>query len=467
MDANVAETLLVAPLSDQSPRFREPRKDLADVDVISVYSRRFPTETRRSIAASVRSGAGLASSSNWLDQLDLHEREGAHHAWIDTVRRASRTSLVLLWLLAVSAAPAAQDFRGLIEGKVTDNTGGAVPGVTVTIVNAETNVPSTAVTNESGNYTAPFLTPGIYTVTVELQGFKKSERKGVEVRVGDRLALDFKLEVGGVEETITVASTTPLLETRTASAGQVIDEKRIALMPLSDGNPFVLARLATGVAYTGDLKFSRPFDNGGTSAVTADGARRRQRVHARRLAQHGQRPPRRVHAAGRRRRRVQGRDRDVRRAAGPHRRRHRQRDDEERHEPASAATATTTIATRSSSANDFFLERAGRPKDQLDYKRYGFNVGGPVRLGGLYNGRDRTFFFSSVEWLYDKFPEPGQFTVPTEAQRNGDFSALLAQGIRIYDPATARLVNGRVERAAVPEQHHPGEPHQPDRAARS
>ena len=64
----------------------------------------------------------------------------------------------------------------------------------------------------------------------------------------------------------------PLLDTLSASQGQVIDEKRIALLPLSDGNPFTLARLAPGVAYTGDLKFSRPFDNGGTSGIVSDGA---------------------------------------------------------------------------------------------------------------------------------------------------------------------------------------------------
>ena len=91
-----------------------------------------------------------------------------------------------------------------MKAKSVDNSGGALPGVVVTIVNAATNVPSSATTNESGSYTVPFLTPGNYNVTVELQGFKKSERKDVEVRIGDRLALDFKLEVGGIEETVTV-----------------------------------------------------------------------------------------------------------------------------------------------------------------------------------------------------------------------------------------------------------------------
>ena len=73
-----------------------------------------------------------------------------------------------------------------------------------------------------------------------------------------------------------------------------------------------------------------------------------------------------------------------------------------------------------------------------------------MRLPGLFDGHDRTFFFGALEWLYDDFPEPGPQTVPTAAMRNGDFSALLAQGIVIYDPATAQPANGRVVRTAFP-----------------
>ena len=109
-------------------------------------------------------------------------------------------------------------------------------------------------------------------MTVELSGFKKLIREGIEVRVDDRVTLDLSLEVGQVEETISVMAESPLLEMSSASAGQVIDEKRISLLPLSDGNPFVLSRFVPGVAYTGELLFSRPFDNGGTSSITADGA---------------------------------------------------------------------------------------------------------------------------------------------------------------------------------------------------
>jgi hypothetical protein len=340
-------------------------------------------------------------------------------------------------LLAVPSA--AQDFRGTVTGRVSDAQGGRLPGVTVTATNLATNAESTTTTDSVGDYTIPYLNPGKYRVTVELSGFKKAIREGVEVRIGDRLAVDLTLEVGQLEETVSVAADTPLLETRTGSAGQVIDEKRIALMPLSDGNPFVLARLAPGVAYHGDLKFSRPFDNAGTSDFTADGGPGRNEftldgspnmTHGRRVAFV---PPANA---------VQ--EFKVETATF---------DAQQGHTAGATVNVTLKSGTNSLkgdgyyhyrdealSGNDFFLERAGRPKDTLEYKRYGLSAGGPVV-------KNKTFFFSAFEWLYDQFPEPGQFTVPTAAQRTGDFSALLSQGIVIYDPLTAvRRADGRVER---------------------
>src|SRR5262249_43708186 len=95
---------------------------------------------------------------------------------------------------------------------------------------------------------------------------------------------------------------------------------------------------------------------------------------------------------------------------------------------------------------DFFVKKNGTPKPQVSYSRPGGTAGGPLTIPGLYDGKDRTFWFGAVEWLYDTFPEPLPQTVPTEAMRNGDFSALLAQGIVIYDPQTAQTVGGRVQR---------------------
>ena len=339
----------------------------------------------------------------------------------------------------------AQDFRGAITGRITDTSGGRLPGVTVTATNVATNVGSTTTTNGEGDYAILFLNPGTYSVAAELSGFKKLVRDGMEVRIGDRIGLDLTMDVGKMEETVSVTAESPLLETMSGSTGQVIDEKRIAMMPLSDGNPFVLARLVPGVAYNGDLKFSRPFDNGGTSGIAAEGSTGGNEftldgspnmANGRRVAFV---PP----AGAVQEFKVETASFD---AADGH---------------TAGATVNVTLKSgtnklsgsgytyyRSDSlaATDFFVNKTGGEKPSLKYKRPGGNAGGPLIIPGLYDGHDRTFFFGAIEWLYDQFPEPLPQTVPTEAMRNGDFSALLAQGLIIYDPSTAQQVGGRVVR---------------------
>ena len=356
--------------------------------------------------------------------------------------------LALACSLALGTATEAQDPRGAVAGRVVDSSGGALPGTTVVVTNTATGTVNTSVADAEGRYSIPFITPGTYDVVVELTGFKRTEQKNVAVRIADRLELNFTLEVGGLEETVTVSGGAPLLDTRSASQGQVIDEKRIELMPLSDGNPFTLTRLAAGTVYTGDLKFSRPFDNGGTSAITSNGAAGGNEftldgspnmANGRRVAFT---PP----AGAVQEFKVETATFDA----------------QQGHTAGATVNVTMKAGTNqfrgdgyyhyrdeALAKNDFFLERAGRPKDVLEYKRFGGTFGGPVDLG-FYDGRNKTFFFTAVEWLYDQFPEPGQFTVPSEAQRNGDFSALLPLGIQIYDPATARLVNGQVRRDPFP-----------------
>ncbi len=355
-----------------------------------------------------------------------------------------RSCVLLLIILALPMAAYAQDPRGSITGVVSDQSGGRLPGVTVTATAVATNVPSTTTTNNEGNYVIPYLTPGKYTVTVELSGFKKVVRENIEVRVSDRIDLDFKLEVGNIQETVSVTAESPLLEMGNASAGQVIDEKRIALMPLSDGNPFTLARLVPGVAYTGDLKFSRPFDNAGTSSINADGS-----TGGNEFTLDGSPNM----ASGRRVAFVPpaGAVQEFKVSTASF-------DASEGHTAGAMVNVTLKSGTNrlkgetyyykrddKLSAPDFFVKKSGTAKPGLGYDRFGFNVGGPIWMPG-YSGRDRTFFFGAVEWLYDEFPEPGPRTVPSEKMRTGDFSELLAQGIVIYDPLTAKTSGARIVR---------------------
>src|SRR5215510_8900536 len=109
-------------------------------------------------------------------------------------------------LLLFGLAPLvyAQEFRGAISGRVSDSSGGRLPGVTVTATNVATNVASTTITNAEGLYAIPYLTGGSYRIELELSGFKKVRRDGVDVRIGDRIVLDLTMEVGQVEETVLV-----------------------------------------------------------------------------------------------------------------------------------------------------------------------------------------------------------------------------------------------------------------------
>ena len=123
-------------------------------------------------------------------------------------------ALLCLGWLAPSAP--AQESRGTIVGRVTDQTGAAIPGANVTVTSQAMGTKQAAQTNETGAYQAAYLIPGLYTVEVESTGFKKYVQKDIEVRVNDRIELAVTMEVGGTEQSITVVGETPLLNTTTA-----------------------------------------------------------------------------------------------------------------------------------------------------------------------------------------------------------------------------------------------------------
>ena len=130
--------------------------------------------------------------------------------------------IALLCLLIVAERISAQEFRGTIAGRVSDVNGALVPGAQVKFTNPATNIPTETKTDDAGNYFLLYVPAGQYKVSVEAKGFKTLVlSQPVEVRVGDKLALNFVLEVGEVSESVTVATEAPLLEAATATAGSV------------------------------------------------------------------------------------------------------------------------------------------------------------------------------------------------------------------------------------------------------
>ncbi|HEY3381107.1 MAG TPA: TonB-dependent receptor [Vicinamibacterales bacterium] len=345
----------------------------------------------------------------------------------------------LIVALGLLVAPvAAQEFRGNITGVILDTTGGILPGVSVTVTNVDTNVAVTTVTSARGEYEARFLNPGKYSVTAELDGFKKLVRSGIQVQVGDTLAINLTLETGGITETVQVIAEAPQLNLANGSTGQIISSKQVTELPLGDGTAYMLSQLAPGVSNTTDLKFTRPGDNANLGAFNSNGAKggndfsldgapnivSDQRV--------GFSPP--SEAVQEFKVETNSFDAQVGHTAGA---------------TVNLALKSGTNSLRGAASyfnrDDsrtsalFFTQREGKPIDPRKYNRFTGMIAGPVV-------KNKTFVMFSSEILKDRSAEPTMYTVPSVKERTGDFSELLPLGIQIYDPYSAKKVGSAIVR---------------------
>jgi hypothetical protein len=165
----------------------------------------------------------------------------------------------------------AQEARGTILGRAADESGAALPGVTVEVVNVKTGVVVSTQTNQQGNYQVPLLNAGTYKVTFSLTGFNTQVRDEIALRVADLLSLDAVMTIGAISESVTVTAAAAPLETASASLGQVVDLKRIEELPMREGNPMELVVLAPGIANTTDLRFRKSGMTHSQSQFDADG----------------------------------------------------------------------------------------------------------------------------------------------------------------------------------------------------
>ena len=150
---------------------------------------------------------------------------------------------VALWGAVVSA----QASFGRLAGTVFDNTGGVLPGVTVTLDNALTGQSQTATTAETGAFLFPQVQPGIYTVTMTLSGFRTATFTELDVNVGAERSLTARLDVGPLTETIRVTAGGSLVQTTTPEVTQTVVQRQIVDLPLDGRNPIELIRLQAGV----------------------------------------------------------------------------------------------------------------------------------------------------------------------------------------------------------------------------
>ena len=162
--------------------------------------------------------------------------------------------VAVLWL---ATSLFAQETRGTIVGRVSDPTGAVVAGAGIRATNIATGVSALAQSNNSGNYTLPYLLPGTYTIHAEMAGFKKLVREGIELRVNDTVEVNLELSLGNVSEAVEVKAETPLLSTVEASLGQVVDQRRIQELPSFGSSPMVLVQLAPGVINATDMRLAK------------------------------------------------------------------------------------------------------------------------------------------------------------------------------------------------------------------
>lgn len=373
------------------------------------------------------------------------------------MKRAFLVPFVLFFLsVLVATVPlGAQEFRGAILGRITDPSGAVLPGAKIIVLDEQTNVRVEAQSNDEGNYLIPFLLPGRYTVTVEASGFKKAVREKVIVQVQDRIALNFSLELGPTTTSVTVTAESPMLQTANADMGQVVDRHFVDRLPVGR-SPLDYADMAPGVLAEGS-GFPGVTSNG-QNDITINGGNGDHRGNDVTVDGVPALAPRQLGLAvgvpmsdAVQEFKVQTTmfDASLGRSNG-------------------GALAITTrsgtntyhgsgyyyLQNRALNANSWTNNRVALPKPPLKVRSWGGTFGGPVRLP-KYNGRDRTFFFFGFERDVNGRSTPALARVPTELERQGDFSQTLAPRgapLALFDPYSTVLnpQGGFVSRTAFP-----------------
>jgi hypothetical protein len=362
--------------------------------------------------------------------------------------------------LLLSTGASAQEFRGTISGTVTDPTGAEVPGASIEVVETQTGTINRTTSDKAGQYVAPFLPPGEYSITATKPGFEAFARTGITLQAQEHPIIDLALAVGNANQTVTVTAEAPLVDQENASIGQVISTQSVEDLPLNGRTPVVLAELSVGVVTTSAPGITHPFDNnaanswsiGGTpnqvSEVLLDGSPDLTMLGAQAYS-----PTQDTVQE------VSVRPFDTDASFG--------------HTIGGVINQVTKSGTNSFhgtmyefnqipniNANlDFnsayWNKGIAKPTPTFHFNQYGLTAGGPVWIPKVFNGKNKLFFFFAWEGLKDNTPATQLTTVPTDAEREGDFSALLATSAggasnQLYIPGTGTLTGGKFTRTAVP-----------------
>jgi hypothetical protein len=361
------------------------------------------------------------------------------------MNRKCRAALFLICLFASAGSMLGQATTAQINGRIADPSGAAVPDARIVITNVETALKRESVSNEQGNYAAPLLPPGNYTINIFKEGFRPVTRSGMTLTVDQTVRLDVILEVGSVTEAVNVTAAAPLLEQETSALGQVVDNEKVTSIPINGRSPFRLIQLTPTVvslpssygqfrdipvntqddaafsingarAYTNELMIdgfpsTAGIGNEMTTIPNIDSTQEFKIQTSNLSAEWG---------------RIGGGVINVSTRSGTN----------QLH-----GALYEFLRNDILNANEFFNKRGGKSTPEFRLNQFGYALGAPIVIPKLYNGKDRTFFFTDYQGSRWRQGVVFQGTMPTDFQRQGDFSHTLTQTgqpILIYDPVTTR-----------------------------
>ena len=360
--------------------------------------------------------------------------------------RISITGLAIVSFLSAASSAAAQADRGTITGTVTDSSGGVVANASVKAVHVATNFERTVTTSDQGTYTIPQLQVGAYVVVVTAKGFGTKTVENIELTAGGTARVDETLAVGGLQDAVTVSVETKQIQTDSVKVTTAITSKFIQDLPLVVGgqlrSPLDLSLIApeAKAGTSGDSGRGNIVIGGGQEGgwdLSVDG------ISATPGAPFEQRLWTTLNSPSVEAITEFAVDTNGFKAEFGH-----------------AGGGAVSFVSRSGSNNwrgkafeffrsdkldtiDYFSKALGRPKPVVEQHDFGGVLGGPIKIPGLYNGRDKSFFFASYEGYRNKTgAAPSVVTIPTAEMYNGDFSNWRdASGnlIPVYDPATTRV----------------------------
>ncbi len=306
----------------------------------------------------------------------------------------------------------AQSVSARLEGSLRDQSQAVIPGVSVTATNESTNISATSVTNEAGRYVFLSLTPGVYTVSAELPGFKKAVRTGFVLQIGDSKTFDITLETGDVTQEVTVLSEAPLIDLTSTKIGSVVEARQVLDLPLNGRNAMMLFYLAAGAnpldrlgsqQQVGGIDGLAPHTNN----VKVEGVFTGNAGYDYTPAYPNTPVPQ--EAIGEYRITTSGAAADAGRGSGAKVSVYLKSGSNQIHGSVFEYNRNTILA-----ANNFFNNRQNAPRPQVNRNQFGTSLGGPII-------KNRTFWFGTVEWQRQRQGFVQNRQVYTDDMRKGNF----------------------------------------------